>query len=65
MAAVATTSLAPFGNPAERTRVMLAQWAGVTDEKAHLQGIVAFLTADQTLGAYYSLTEISARIAAI
>jgi len=65
MAAVATTSLAPHGTPNDRSVAMLARWAGVDDEKKHLQGIVALFTADPEIGKFYNLTPINTRIAAI
>ena len=65
MAAVTTESLAPFGSPNARSVAMLARWADVTDEKKHLEGIVALFRADPQIGAFYDLVPIDARIAAI
>ena len=66
MAAVVTTAkLSPYTNAIDRTTALLALYAGATDEKAALNGILALLILDESVAMYYNRVAIDARIAAI
>lgn len=65
MAAVGTTSFSDLGCRNQRSTQLLARWAGVDDEKKHLQGFRALSYCDATFEALYDWVPIDARIAAI